>query len=275
MGALHEGHASLIRRARAESATVLVSIFVNPRQFNEASDFEKYPRDEAADLRLAGASGADLVWIPALEDVYPAGFQTTVRVGTLTEPLEGAARPGHFEGVTTVVAILLDLAGAERAYFGQKDAQQLLVVRRMAADLGIGTEIVACPTVREPDGLAVSSRNVRLTPEERAAAPVLRRALLAARTRYDAGERDGEALRVAMSEVLASEPLARPEYVSCADPETLAELARFDGPALLSMAVRFGEIRLIDNEPLPWSGRAIHGGTTTAARHSPRDATGG
>jgi pantoate--beta-alanine ligase len=251
MGALHEGHASLIRRARAESATVLVSIFVNPRQFNEASDFDKYPRDEAADLRLAGAGGADLVWIPAVEDVYPAGFQTTVRVGALTEPLEGATRPGHFEGVTTVVAILLGLAGAERAYFGQKDAQQLLVVRRMATDLGIGTEIVACPTVREPDGLAVSSRNVRLTPEQRAAAPVLRRALLAARAHYDAGERDGEALRATMRGVLATEPLARPEYVSCADPETLAELARFDGPALLSMAVRFGEVRLIDNEPLP------------------------
>jgi pantoate--beta-alanine ligase len=251
MGALHEGHASLIWRARAESATVLVSIFVNPRQFNEASDFEKYPRDEAADLRLAGASGADLVWIPAVEDVYPTGFQTSVRVGALTEPLEGAARPGHFDGVTTVVAILLGLAGAERAYFGQKDAQQLLVVRRMAADLGIDTEIVACPTVREPDGLAVSSRNVRLGPEERAAAPVLRRALLAARARYDAGERDGEVLRATMRGVLATEPLAGPEYVSCADPEALSELARFDGPALLSMAVRFGEIRLIDNEPLP------------------------
>jgi pantoate--beta-alanine ligase len=251
MGALHEGHASLIWRARAESATVLVSIFVNPRQFNEASDFEKYPRDEAADLRLAGASGADLVWIPAVEDVYPTGFQTTVRVGALTEPLEGTARPGHFDGVTTVVAILLGLAGAERAYFGQKDAQQLLVVRRMAADLGIGTEIVACPTVREPDGLAVSSRNLRLTPQERAAAPVLRRALLAARARYDAGERDGELLRATMRDILATEPLAGPEYVSCADPETLSELARFDGPALLSMAVRFGEVRLIDNESLP------------------------
>ena len=250
MGALHEGHASLIRRARAESATVLVTIFVNPRQFNESSDFEKYPRDEAADLRVAGAAGADLVWIPPVEEVYPAGFQTTVRVGGLTEPLEGAARPGHFEGVTTVVAILLGLAGAERAYFGQKDAQQLLVVRRMAIDLGIGTEIVACPIVREPDGLALSSRNVRLSPEERAAAPVLRRALLAARARYNAGERDGDALRAAMRAVLAAEPLAAPDYVSCADPGTLTELATIAGPALLSMAVRFGPVRLIDNESL-------------------------
>jgi pantoate--beta-alanine ligase len=251
MGALHEGHASLIRRARAESATVLATIFVNPRQFNESSDFEKYPRDEAADLRVAGAAGADLVWIPPVEEVYPAGFQTTVRVGGLTEPLEGAARPSHFEGVTTVVAILLGLAGAERAYFGQKDAQQLLVVRRMAGDLGIATEIVACPIVREPDGLALSSRNVRLSPEERAAAPVLRRALLAARARYEAGERDGDALRAGMRAVLAAEPLATPDYVSCADPRTLQELASIYGPALLSMAVRFGAVRLIDNEPLP------------------------
>jgi pantoate--beta-alanine ligase len=250
MGALHEGHASLIRRARAESATVLVTIFVNPRQFNGASDFEKYPRDEAADLRVAGAAGADLAWIPSIEEVYPAGFQTTVRVGGLTQPLEGAARPGHFEGVTTAVAILLGLAGAERAYFGQKDAQQLLVVRRMASDLGMGTEIVACPIVREPDGLALSSRNVRLSPAERAAAPVLRRALLAARARYEAGERDGDALRAAMRAALATEPLATPDYVSCAAPGTLTELAVVDGPALLSMAVRFGAVRLIDNESL-------------------------
>jgi pantoate--beta-alanine ligase len=251
MGALHEGHVSLIRRARTECATVLVSIFVNPRQFNEAADFEKYPRDEAADLRLAGAAGADLVFVPAVDEVYPPGFQTSVRVGALTEPLEGAARPGHFEGVTTVVAILLGLAGAERAYFGQKDAQQLLVVRRMAGDLGIGTEIVACPIVREPDGLAMSSRNVRLTPAQRAAAPVLRAALLAARALYDGGERDGEKLRATMRAALATQPLAQPEYVSCADPGTLRELARLDGPALLSMAVRFGPVRLIDNEPLP------------------------
>jgi pantoate--beta-alanine ligase len=250
MGALHEGHASLIRRARAENATVLVTIFVNPRQFNDPSDFEKYPRDEATDVRLAGTAGADIVFIPTVDEAYPAGFQTTVRVGALTEPLEGAVRPGHFEGVTTIVAILLGLAGAERAYFGQKDAQQLLVVRRMAGDLGIATEIVACPILREPDGLAMSSRNVRLTPEQRAAAPVLRRALLAARAGYDAGERDGEALRTAMRNVLASEPLAEPEYVSCADTATLRELAHVDGPALLSMAVRFGPVRLIDNEPL-------------------------
>ena len=250
MGALHEGHASLIRRAQQESATVLVTIFVNPRQFNEAADYEKYPRDEAADVRLAGSAGADLVWIPTVDEVYPAGFQTSVRVGDLTETLEGAARPGHFEGVTTVVAILLALAGAEKAFFGQKDAQQLIVIRRMAADLGMATEIVACPIVREADGLAISSRNVRLTPPERAAAPVLRCALLAARAEYEAGGRDGEILRATMRDVLVAEPLATPEYVSCADPATLRELATIDGPALLSLAVRFGGVRLIDNELL-------------------------
>lgn len=251
MGALHEGHASLIRRAHADDATVVVTVFVNPRQFNESSDFKAYPRDEAADVRLCGAAGADLVFIPSVDEIYPAGFQTSVRVGALTEPLEGAARPGHFEGVTTVVAILLRLAGADHAYFGQKDAQQLLVVRRMAADLGFATEIVACPIVREPDGLALSSRNARLTPQQRAAAPVLRRALSAARARYDAGEHDAEVLRAAMQVTLSAESLATPEYVSCADPATLAELDRVDGPALLSMAVRFGAVRLIDNEPLP------------------------
>ncbi len=251
MGALHAGHASLIGRARAESATVLVTIFVNPRQFNDAADFQTYPREEAADVRACGEAGANLVFIPSVEEVYPAGFQTSVRVGALTETLEGAVRPGHFEGVTTVVAILLGLARADRAYFGQKDAQQLLVVRRMALDLGIGTEIVACPIVREPDGLALSSRNVRLSPEQRAAAPVLRRALLAARARYDAGERDGEELRSAIRAVLATEALAAPEYVSCADPATLCELARVQDAALISMAVRFGDVRLIDNEPLP------------------------
>jgi pantoate--beta-alanine ligase len=251
MGALHEGHASLIRKAHSDNSSVVVSIFVNPRQFNESADFEAYPRDEAADLRICGVAGADLVFIPPVDEMYPAGFQTSVRVGALTEPLEGASRPGHFEGVTTVVAILLGLAGAERAYFGQKDAQQLLVIRRMALDLGIDTEIVACPIVREPDGLALSSRNVRLTPQQRAAAPVLRRALLAAQERYDEGERDAEVLRALMRVALAGEPLATPEYVSCADPATLLELERVEHSALLSMAVRFGAVRLIDNEPLP------------------------
>jgi pantoate--beta-alanine ligase len=250
MGALHAGHASLIWRASAENATTVISIFVNPIQFNERSDFDKYPRTEAADLAVAGAAGAGIAFVPAVPEVYPDGFQTRVAVSDLTRPLEGAARQGHFDGVTTVVAILLSLVRADRAYFGQKDAQQLLVVRRMAGDLGIGTEIVACPIVREPDGLALSSRNVLLTPEQRAAAPVLRRALLAARGLWEGGERSGEALRGTMLLVLGSEPLAAPEYVSCADPATLRELDVVAGPALLSMAVRFGSVRLIDNEPL-------------------------
>ncbi len=251
MGALHEGHASLIRKADADNATVLVTIFVNPRQFNEPADFEAYPRDEAVDVRVCGEAGANVVFIPSVEEIYPAGFQTSVRVGALAEPLEGASRPGHFEGVTTVVAILLSLVGADHAYFGQKDAQQLLVIRRMAEDLGIDTEIVACPIVRESDGLAMSSRNARLNSKQRQAATVLRQALLAARARYESGSRDAEILRAAMRVTLAAEPLAAVEYVSCADPATLLELERVTGPALLSMAVRFGAVRLIDNEPLP------------------------
>src|SRR6185436_12357921 len=174
IGWLHDGHRALIRRARAESATVVVTIFVNPRQFNEASDYTKYPRNEARDLEICEAEGADLVWAPPVEEVYPDGFDTTVSVGAVADPLEGSARPGHFDGVATVVAILFSLVGAERAYFGQKDAQQVMVIRQMARDLAIGTEVVACPTVREADGLALSSRNVHLSPEQRRASEVLR-----------------------------------------------------------------------------------------------------
>jgi pantoate--beta-alanine ligase len=250
MGALHDGHRSLIERARVENATVLVTIFVNPRQFNTAADLAAYPRDEGRDLAISAETGADLVWAPPLEEVYPPGFDTTVRVGELATRLEGEHRPGHFDGVATVVTILLTLAGAERAYFGQKDAQQLLVVRRIVRDLGLATEIVACSTVRDPDGLAISSRNVRLSPAQRGAAAVLHRALRAAEARFSAGERSGDVLRSTMREVLAGEPLADPEYVSVADAATLAELDRVDGPALLSTAVRFGEIRLIDNLPV-------------------------
>ena len=250
MGWLHDGHAALIRRAREENATVVVTIFVNPRQFNEAADYTQYPRNEARDVAQASADGADLIWAPPVEEVYPAGFDTTVSVGAVAEPLEGAARPGHFDGVATVVAILFSLVGAERAYFGQKDAQQVMVIRQMARDLAIGTEVVACPTVREPDGLALSSRNVHLSPAERAAGPVLRTALLAARAAFDGGERSGEVLRDRMRDVLALEPLAEVEYVSVADGLTLAELERIERPALASLAVRFGGTRLIDNELL-------------------------
>ena len=251
MGWLHEGHRALMQRARSENATSVVSIFVNPRQFNEAADYTKYPRNEARDLEICETEGVDLVFAPSVDEVYPPGFDTKVVVGAVAKPLEGAARPGHFEGVATVVAILFDLVGAERAYFGQKDAQQVMVIRRMATDLAIGTEVIACPTVREPDGLALSSRNVHLSPAERAAAPVLHRALLAARERWATGERSGERLRRVMRETLAAEPLANVDYVSVADGDTLGELDVVDGPALLSLAVRFGPTRLIDNEPLP------------------------
>jgi pantoate--beta-alanine ligase len=255
MGWLHEGHRSLMQRARADSATTVVTIFVNPRQFNEASDYTRYPRNEARDLAICEEEGVDIVFAPPVEEVYPPGFDTAVSVGAISRPLEGAARPGHFDGVATVVAILFSLVGAERAYFGQKDAQQVMVIRRMAIDLALPTDVVACPTVREPDGLALSSRNARLTPEERSAAGVLRRALLAGRAAWEAGNRSGESIRAAVSTELAGEPLARPEYVSVADAATLAELERVDRPALLSLAVRFGETRLIDNEPLPGPSR--------------------
>jgi pantoate--beta-alanine ligase len=250
MGWLHAGHRALIQRARADNATSIVTIFVNPRQFNEAADYTKYPRNEATDLAMCESEGVDIVFAPSVEEVYPPGFDTKVVVGAVAEPLEGAARPGHFEGVATVVAILFSLVGAEHAYFGQKDAQQVMVIRQMARDLAIGTEVIACPTVREPDGLALSSRNVHLSPEERAAAPVLRRALLAACDLWQHGERSGEALRAAMRSALEAEPLANVEYVSVADGSTLRELDTVEGPALLSLAVRFGTTRLIDNEPL-------------------------
>jgi pantoate--beta-alanine ligase len=250
MGWLHEGHRALTARARAENATVVVTIFVNPRQFTEEADYTRYPRNEARDLAMCEDEGADIVWAPPVEEVYPDGFDTTVAVGAVARPLEGAARPGHFDGVATVVAILFSLVGADRAYFGQKDAQQVMVIGQMARDLAIGTEVVPCPTVREPDGLALSSRNVHLSPAERAAAPVLRRALLAARDAWSDGERSGNTLRATMLAELASEPLAEVEYVSIADAWTLDEIDVVRGPALASLAVRFGSTRLIDNDLL-------------------------
>ena len=250
MGWLHDGHRSLIDRARAESATTVVTIFVNPRQFNAPEDLERYPRNEDRDLAICAEEGVDLVWAPPVEEVYPPGFDTTVSVGAIAVPLEGAARPGHFDGVATVVAILFALVGAERAYFGQKDAQQVMVIDRMARDLALPTRVIRCPTVREPDGLALSSRNVHLAPDQRAAAPVLHRALLAGRASHAAGERSAETIRATISDILATEPLVEVEYVSCADVETLAELDRIDGPALLSLAARIGPTRLIDNELL-------------------------
>jgi pantoate--beta-alanine ligase len=246
MGWLHAGHRSLIARARDECGAVAVSIFVNPRQFDDPADLARYPRGEAGDLRLCADAGADLVWLPSIADVYPSDFDTSVTVDRLTLPLEGAARPGHLAGVTTVVAVLFGIVRPDRAYFGEKDGQQLRVIERMARDLGM-TEVVRCPTVREPDGLALSSRNVHLAADERAAAPVIRRALLAGQAAWAAGERDAAVIRGRVGDVLASEPHASVEYVSCADDATLAELDRIEGPALLSLAARFGTTRLIDN----------------------------
>jgi pantoate--beta-alanine ligase len=250
MGWLHAGHRSLMRHARSHDITTVVTIFVNPRQFGDPADLVRYPRDEARDLAICEGEGVDLVWAPPVEEVYPLGFDTTVSVGAIAHPLEGAARPGHFDGVATVVAILFALVGAEHAYFGQKDAQQVMVIRQMARDLALPTAVIACPTVREPDGLALSSRNVHLSPAERAAAPVLHRALIAARDAHGLGERSAEELRATMRGVLSAEPLADVDYVSVADGTTLAELERVDRPALLSVAVRFGSTRLIDNEPI-------------------------
>jgi pantoate--beta-alanine ligase len=248
MGWLHEGHVSLVARARAECATVVLSNFVNPKQFGDASDFERYPRNVARDNAVCEAAGVDIVFAPTVDEVYLPGFDTRVAMGAVALPLEGAARPGHFDGVATVVALLFNLVGAERAYFGSKDYQQVAVIRRMALDLAIPTVVVPCPTVREPDGLALSSRNVRLTSAGRAAAPVVHRALAAGLDAIAAGQRSADVVRAEMAAVLAAEPAAYPEYVSVAHPDTLAELAVVDGRALLSMAVRIDDVRLIDNE---------------------------
>jgi pantoate--beta-alanine ligase len=247
MGALHAGHISLVERARRECASVAVSIFVNPTQFGPSEDLAKYPRDLPRDLAVLESAGADLVWTPTPETVYPPGFQTWVEVEELAELLEGAARPGHFRGVATVVAKLFNAFRPDKAYFGQKDAQQAAVIRRMARDLDFPLEVVVCPTVREADGLAMSSRNAYLNPEERRAAAVLFRALSAARAAYERGERGAKALRRVMEETLRAEPLSRPQYVSCADTDTLEELEQVSGKALLSMAVYVGKTRLIDN----------------------------
>ena len=251
MGYLHEGHLSLVRRARADNQQVVVTIFVNPTQFGPQEDYQRYPRDPERDLRLLEQEGADVVFMPSVEEMYPQGFDAWVEVGeALTGRLEGAARPGHFRGVTTVVAKLFNVVQAQRAYFGQKDGQQLAVIRKMVAVLNMGVEVVAVPTVREPDGLAMSSRNIYLSPEERRAATVLWRSLCRVCELFDGGERRAEVIRAEMRAVLASEPLARVEYVSVADAETLAELETIDGPAMVSLAVRIGSTRVIDSATL-------------------------
>jgi len=247
MGYLHEGHLSLVRAARRENTHVVVSIFVNPTQFAPNEDLARYPRDEERDLRLLEREGVDGVFAPRVGEMYAQGFSTYVTVEGLTGRLEGASRPTHFRGVTTVVLKLFNIIQPDRAYFGQKDAQQLAVIRRMTRDLDLPVRIVGMPIVREPDGLAMSSRNAYLTPEQRTAATVLRRALAAAEGLFEDGVHDAAQIRRRVEGVIAEEPLAEVDYVSVADAETLEELQAFDAPALVSLAARFGQTRLIDN----------------------------
>ncbi|MBW8010223.1 MAG: pantoate--beta-alanine ligase [Chloroflexi bacterium] len=247
MGFLHEGHLSLVRRARSECACVVVSIFVNPSQFSPSEDLEAYPRDTPRDLSLLEAEGVDLVWMPDAAVMYPPGYQTWVDVKEVTQPLEGGMRPGHFRGVATVVAKLFNAVQPQKAYFGQKDAQQVVVIQQMRRDLNFPLEVVVVPTAREADGLAMSSRNVYLDSEERIAATVLFNALNAAKDAHLAGERDAEKLRQIMEDTINAEPLAKLQYLSCAHPETLQELEKVETGALLSMAVFLGKTRLIDN----------------------------
>jgi len=251
MGYLHEGHLSLVRVAREQAASVVASIFVNPSQFAPTEDLTAYPRDLERDLALLEAEGADLVLAPEGEEMYPQGFDTWVSVEELTRRLEGASRPTHFRGVATVVAKLFNIVRPQLAVFGQKDAQQALVIDRMVRDLAFDVDLVISPTVREPDGLAMSSRNTYLEPNERAAATVLRRSLLLAESLYNDGERSAETIRVRIQELLASEPLVEPVYVSVADVATLMELETIEGKALVSLAARVGKARLIDNVVLP------------------------
>jgi pantoate--beta-alanine ligase len=247
MGYLHAGHMSLVARAKAECATVGASIFVNPTQFGPNEDLSRYPRDMPRDLGLLEAAGVDFVFAPEPAEMYPPGFDLSIAVGGVTGVLEGAVRPGHFAGVATVVAKLFNIVQPTRAYFGQKDAQQSVVIRKLVRDLNIPVEVVVAPTVREADGLALSSRNSYLTPEQRAVAPVIFRALNEAKRRFDAGERDASVLRGATRDTITAEPQMQVDYVSAADPLTLRELATVERQALVSVAVRLGATRLIDN----------------------------
>lgn len=250
MGYLHEGHLSLVRAAREDNGLVVVSIFVNPTQFGPHEDFSQYPRDLERDLALCQAAGADVIWNPEPEEMYTEATATWVVVEGLTQHLCGQSRPTHFRGVTTVVSKLFNVVRPDRAYFGQKDAQQAYVLRRMTLDLDFGIEVVVCPTVREADGLALSSRNTYLTPEQRAQAPVLRRALDEAERLVEAGERDAGKIKARVREVIATAPLADPDYVEIVDTERLQPSERIGAAALLALAVFFGRTRLIDNTVL-------------------------
>jgi pantoate--beta-alanine ligase len=247
MGYLHDGHLALIKQARAENSVVVASIFVNPTQFGPAEDFRTYPRDTERDLAMLEKERADIVFMPSAEEMYPERFSSWVEVEKVTDRLEGISRPGHFKGMATVVAKLFNIVEPTRAYFGQKDAQQALVIKKMAADLNMNLEVIVAPTVRESDGLAMSSRNVYLNPQERQAAIVLFKALTLAQNLWGKGERNAETIRQQMTSLISKEPLAKIEYVSIADTQTLEELSEIDRPALASLAVRIGKTRLIDN----------------------------
>jgi len=247
MGYFHEGHLSLVRKARAENPSVVVSIFVNPAQFGPHEDFKTYPRDLPRDLSLLEKEGVEIAFVPSVAEMYPAGFNSWVDIEGVTERLEGASRPGHFRGVATVVAKLFDIIQPDVSYFGQKDAQQALVIKKMVQELNLDIEIITLPTVREPDGFAISSRNAYLNAEERKAAPVLHCALCLAEELWAKGEKDAENIRQQMWEVIEREPLATIDYVSIADPETLEEMDGIKTPALVSLAVKIGKTRLIDN----------------------------
>ncbi len=247
MGYLHEGHLALVRRARAENQSVVVSIFVNPAQFGPEEDLNHYPRNTERDLALLQKEKVNIVFMPSVAEIYPVQFNSWVEVGKLTEQLEGASRPGHFRGCATIVAKLFNITQPTRAYFGQKDAQQAIVIKKMVADLNMNLEIVTAPTVREPDGLAMSSRNIYLNPKEHQAALALYQALSLAQKLWAQGETDAQRLRQEMTALIQKEPLAKIDYVSIADANTLDELARVKSPALVSLAVKIGSTRLIDN----------------------------
>jgi len=247
MGYLHEGHLALVKQARIENSAVIVSIYVNPTQFGLREDFGAYPRDLNRDLELLRREGVDIVFVPSDDEMYPSEFSSWVDVDKVTGRLEGASRPGHFRGVATVVAKLFNIVQPTKAYFGQKDAQQAVVIKRMVADLNMGIEIVVIPTVREGDGLAMSSRNIYLSPGERQTATILFKALTLARQLRQGGEKDAGKIRRQMTSLIQEEPLAQIDYVSIADIETLEELSLIDHPALASLAVRVGKARLIDN----------------------------
>jgi len=247
MGYLHQGHLALVRQARADNSTVVVSIFVNPTQFGSGEDLTTYPRDLHRDLELLEEEKTDIVFVSSDEEMYPPGFSSWVDVEKVTDHLEGASRPGHFKGVATVCAKLFNIVQPTRAYFGQKDAQQAIVIKRMVADLNMNLEIVIVPTVRESDGLAVSSRNIYLNPEQRRAAAVLFKALSLAKQLWQDGEKDADKIRCQMTSLTQEEPLAQIDYVSIADSNTLEELKHINCPALASLAVRIGKTRLIDN----------------------------